>query len=103
VTTKKIPKTRRFCVFLKAKQGYFCLLCDNVLLLKHEHAKMTPIPTCMNAVNSPFQYLAILDKGIACVSSVERLAAYVQSLIPDEPLDQGQVDKPDVRFERGIG
>ena len=103
VATKRIPETRRFCVFLKAKQGFFCLLCDNVLLLKNEHAKMTPIPICMNAANSPFQYLAMLEKGIACVSSVERLVDYVQPQSPDEPAVQSQTDYPDVQLERGIG
>ncbi len=98
----RIPETRRFCVLLNARQEYFCLLCDNLLLLKRNQVKMTPIPNCMNVVSSPFRYLAILEEGIGCVSSADHLLAYLQTLKAAKPKDQLQGDKSDFRFERGI-
>lgn len=99
---QRMPEARRVCVVLSSAQGYFCLLCDSVRLLKREHAKMTPLPACMDTENSPFQGLAILDQGMGCLSSVDHLVAYVRTLSANEPRETG-ASMPDSRLEQRLG
>ena len=62
-----------------AAQGFFCLLCDGVRMLKREDAKVTPLPACMNPGNNPFHGLAVLEQGVGCLTSVDDLMAYVKA------------------------
>lgn len=75
----RIPQSRRVCVVFRAARGYFCLLCDAVRMLRREDAKTTPLPVCMNSGGNPFYSLAVLDRGVGCLTSVDDLMACVKT------------------------
>ena len=74
-----IPESRRVCVVFSAARGYFCVLCDAVRMLRREDVKTTPLPVCMNSGGNPFYSLAVVDRGVGCLTSVDDLMAFVKT------------------------
>lgn len=74
-----IPAQRKMCVLLAHPGGQFGLLCDQVQMLETPGA-FHPLPECMRLADSPVVALALQPDGLACLGSVQRLAA----LIPRE-------------------
>jgi hypothetical protein len=74
-----IPAPRQMCVLLAYQGGQFGLLCDQVQMLETPDA-FHPLPECMRLADSPVDALVVQPDGLACLGSVQRLAA----LIPRE-------------------
>lgn len=98
----RIPEARRVCVVFSAARGYLCLLCDSVRMLKREDAKTMPLPGCMRAGNNPLQGLAILDQAMGCLTAVDDLMAYVQTLNASE-VSETDTNMPDYSANERLG
>ncbi len=97
-----IPASRRVCVVFRAARGYFCVLCDAVRMLRREDVKTTPLPVCMNSGGNPFYSLAVLDRGVGCLTSVDDLMAFVKTSSRGEGAETA-ADTPSSRVGRGLG
>ncbi len=98
----RIPASRRVCVVFRAARGYFCVLCDAVRMLRREQAKTTPLPVCMNAGGNPFYSLAVLDRGVGCLTSVDDLMAHVKTAC-DGGHPETTANTPGSRAGQGLG
>jgi hypothetical protein len=74
--TGAIPAARRICVLLSHADGPFGLLCDQ-LEVQEAPETFHPLPECMRLDGSPVSALVLQADGIACLSSVQRLAALI--------------------------
>ena len=83
---ERVPVTRRSCVLLRAGGDAFGVLCDDVNVMDNVELRIVPVPSCMQDSASPVDALAVLGPQVACVLSVERVAALLRASGPlDDP------------------
>jgi hypothetical protein len=75
-----MPESRRACPLLNNGADRFGLVCDRAeTLAKAPH--LLALPACMVLPDSPIQALALLDDGLGCVTTTERLAALLATVV----------------------
>jgi len=74
----QLPGSRRACLLLDNGADRFGLVCDRVEGLG-EAPRLLALPACMALPDSPIQALVLLDDGLGCVTTTERLAALLAS------------------------
>jgi hypothetical protein len=74
----QLPGSRRACLLLDNGADRFGLVCDQVEALA-EVPHLLALPACMALPDSPIQALVLLDDGLGCVTTTERLAALLAS------------------------
>lgn len=75
----QLPNSRRACPLLDNGADRFGLVCDRVEALA-EAPRLQVLPACMALPDSPVQALALLDDGLGCVTTTERLAAMLAAV-----------------------
>lgn len=71
-----LPDGRRACPLLDNGADRFGLVCDGVETLA-EAPRLLAVPACMALPDSPIQALVLLNDGLGCVTTTERLAASI--------------------------
>ncbi len=71
-----IPDGRRACALLDNGADRFGLVCDRVEA-STESPHLLALPACMALPDSPVQALVLLEEGLGCVTTTERLAALI--------------------------
>jgi chemotaxis protein histidine kinase CheA len=71
------PETSRIVVVLAAGETSIAILCDEVTFLESAELSFQDIPDCMTGCRSLLSGLAIYGDIVGCVTTSERLAAYL--------------------------
>jgi hypothetical protein len=74
------PDNRRVCLLLNNDADRFGLVCDQIDLLVGV-PPLLALPACMALPDSPIQALVLLDTGLGCVTTTERLAALLATVV----------------------
>lgn len=77
----KVPVERRACAMLAMGSGYIGVMCDDMIILKDFTPPRHELPDAMRLPQTPIEYLVSYDQRIACVSSANRLTAYIEQLV----------------------
>ncbi len=72
----RVPASRTTCALLAMETGYIGVLCDDVSM-KQVAGRRYELPVAMKTAATPILGLLAHDRGLLCVSSANRLAAYV--------------------------
>jgi hypothetical protein len=75
----RMPDSRRACPLLDNGADRFGLVCDRVETLAGT-PHLLALPACMALPDSPIQALVLLDDGLGCVTTTERLAALLAAV-----------------------
>lgn len=70
--------TQRICVLVNYHDGYFGLMCRNVITLSGTVLRLWPLPAMMTSSESPIQGLARYENYTSLVSTAADLATYLQ-------------------------
>ena len=74
------PDSRRVCLLLNNDADRFGLVCDQIDTLVGV-LPLLALPACMALPDSPIQALVLLDTGPGCVTTTERLAALLATVV----------------------
>ncbi len=74
------PETSRIVVVLATGEASIAILCDEVTFLEGGELSFQDFPDCMNGCRTLLTGLAIYDDIVGCVTTSERLAAYLLKL-----------------------
>lgn len=74
------PDSRRVCLLLNNDADRFGLVCDQIDTLVGV-LPLLALPACMTLPDSPIQALVLLDTGLGCVTTTERLAALLATVV----------------------
>ncbi len=72
-----IPPARRICTLLTGHEGYFGVLCDELVALHGQAVKLRPLPVCMTKPGSPIHALVLQGDEVGLVSGAARLEAFL--------------------------
>ncbi len=78
-----LPDSRRVCPLLDNSADRFGLVCDSVETLA-EAPRLLALPACMVLPDSPIQALVLLNDGLGCVTTTERLAALLAAVVEND-------------------
>lgn len=75
----QMPDSRLACPLLNNGADRFGLVCDRVEALAGS-PRLLALPACMALPDSPVQALVLLNEGLGCVTTTERLAALLAAV-----------------------
>lgn len=72
----RLTPNRRICLLLSDGANNFGIVCDQIASFERRD-RYHPLPACMRPARSPIQALIALESAVACVTTTERLAAFL--------------------------
>ncbi len=78
----RLTASRRICLLLSNGADNFGIVCDQIESF-NRRTPYHPLPACMRSDRSPIQALIALENGIGCVTTTERLAAYIAGFVEE--------------------
>lgn len=77
---KQRPHTSRIAVVLAAGEVSIAILCDEIAFVEKDEISFQDIPDCMTSRRSLLSGLALYEGTVGCVTTSERVAAYLLEL-----------------------
>ncbi|MBZ4193611.1 MAG: hypothetical protein LAE24_04805 [Candidatus Contendobacter sp.] len=77
-----LPAARQVCLLLNNGVDQLGLACDQVDTVT-ESIHLHPVPVCMTPPDSPILALAVLERGLGCVTTTEQLARRIATFKDD--------------------